>query len=62
MIEHATFVSEWDGGYATFKTDCKVNTDTHEVFDIEQVDVSSIDINSLDYHTTERIGNMPPPK
>lgn len=49
MIEHATFVSEWDGGYATFKTDCKVNTDTHEVFDIEQVDVSSIDINSLDY-------------
>lgn len=49
MIKNATFVSEWDGGYATFKTDCKVNTDTSEVFDIEQVDVSGIDLNSLDY-------------
>ena len=49
MIKNATFVSEWDGGYATFRTDCKVDTNTHEVFDIEQVDVSSVDINSLDY-------------
>lgn len=49
MIKNATFVSEWDGGYAMFKTDCKVNTDTCEVFDIEQVDVSGIDLNSLDY-------------
>lgn len=49
MIKNATFVSEWDGGYATFKTDCKVDIDTGEVFDIEQVDVSGIDLNSLDY-------------
>lgn len=49
MIKNATFVSEWDGGHATFKTDCKVDIDTGEVFDIEQVDVSGIDLNSLDY-------------
>lgn len=49
MIKNATFVSEWDGGYATFKTDCKVDINTGEVFDIGQVDVSGIDLNSLDY-------------
>ena len=30
----ATFTSVWDGGYAV-TTDCKVNMETHEVFDIE---------------------------
>lgn len=51
MIKNATFVSEWDGGYATFNTNCKVDMDTGEVFDIEQVDVSGINLNSLDYES-----------
>lgn len=38
MIKNATFVS-------------KVDMDTGEVFDIEQVDVSGIDLNSLDYES-----------
>lgn len=53
MIKNATFVSEWDGGYATFRTDCKVDMDTGRVFDIEQVDVSGFDLNSLDYECVE---------
>lgn len=53
MIKDATFVSEWDGGYATFKTDCKVDMDTGRVFDIEQVDVSGLDLNNLDHECVE---------
>lgn len=45
----ATFISEWDGGYATFQTDCKVNLSSGIVYDIESVDVSDFDLNSLDY-------------
>lgn len=35
-IEDATFVSIWNGERHEVKTDCKVNTETFEVFDIEE--------------------------
>ena len=34
MIKNATFTSVWDGGYE-ITTDCKVDMETREVFDIE---------------------------
>lgn len=36
MIKNATFVSVWDDGFE-IASGCKVDTDTNEVFDIEQV-------------------------
>lgn len=42
MIKNATFVSVWDDG-TEIESECKVNTDTLEVFDIEMVDVSEED-------------------
>lgn len=47
MIKDAMFVSVWDYGFEV-KTDCKVNTDTNEVFDIETVDVDEFDLEILD--------------
>lgn len=38
MIKNATFTSVWDGGYEV-TTNCKVNMETKEVFDIEMVEV-----------------------
>ena len=38
MIKNATFTSVWDGGYE-ITTPCKVDTETHEVFDIETMDI-----------------------
>lgn len=38
MIKSATFTSVWDGGYE-ITTNCKVDTETKEVFDIEMADV-----------------------
>ena len=38
MIKNATFTSVWDGGYEV-TTNCKVNTETHEIFDIEMAEV-----------------------
>ena len=34
MIKNATFTSVWDGGYEV-TTNCKVDMETREVFDIE---------------------------
>lgn len=34
MIKNATFTSVWDGGYE-ITTNCKVNMETKEVFNIE---------------------------
>ena len=34
MIRNATFTSVWDGGYEV-TTNCKVNMETREVYDIE---------------------------
>ena len=38
MIKNATFTSVWDGGYEV-KTNCKVDMETREVYDIEMVNV-----------------------
>ena len=49
MIKDATFTSVWDGGYKV-TTDCKVNMETREVFDIEVNNDDNIEgLNSLDY-------------
>ena len=48
MIKNATFTSVWDGGYE-ITTNCKVDTETKEVFDIE-VSVGTEDlVEELDY-------------
>ena len=44
MIKDATFTSVWDGG-TEITTNCKVNVDTREIFDIEQA--TNIDVGSL---------------
>lgn len=38
MIKNATFTSVWDGGYEV-TTNCKVDMETREVFDIEMREV-----------------------
>ena len=38
MVKDAKFVTVWGGG-VTITTDCKVDTETNEVFDIQCVDV-----------------------
>lgn len=58
MVENATFTSVWDGGYE-ITTNCRVNTETKEVFDIEVsyeteglvdvLDYEYITINGKDY-------------
>lgn len=49
MIKNATFTSVWDGGYEV-TTDCKVNMETREVFDVEVSNDDNIEgLNSLDY-------------
>lgn len=45
MIKNAIFTSVWDGGYE-ITTDCKVDIETREVFDIE-VNDNTDDIESL---------------
>lgn len=35
MVKNATFISVWDGGFELLSS-CKVNTETREVFNIEQ--------------------------
>lgn len=42
-IEDATFVSLWDGERYAVSTDCKVNTETFEVFDFEAFDFEVLD-------------------
>ena len=48
MIKNATFTSVWDGGYEV-TTDCKVNTETREVFGIELVDVEYVETLDKEY-------------
>lgn len=43
MIQDAMFTSVWDDGFE-IHSECKVDTETKEVFDIEMVDVSDYDI------------------
>ena len=47
MIRGATFTRVWDGGYEV-STDCKVNTETGEVFDIKMAEVDD-SFEQLDY-------------
>lgn len=51
MIKNATYTSVWDGGFAV-TTNCKVNMETKEVFDIETVDVD-VDILEYEYVTID---------
>lgn len=48
MIKNATFVSVWDDGIE-IKTSCKVNTETREVFDIEETYVDGLGIVNEEY-------------
>lgn len=47
MVKDAKFVSVWSGD-VTVTTDCKVDTETNEVFDIECVDID-VDILLVEY-------------
>ena len=53
MIKDATFTSVWDGGYEV-TTNCKVNMETKEVFDIESVDVD-VNILEKEYVTVDSV-------
>jgi hypothetical protein len=48
QIREATFTSVWDGGFE-ITTDCKVNMETNEVFDIEIADVDGLEILEKEY-------------
>ena len=49
MIKNAKITSVWDGGYE-ITTNCKVNMETKEVFDIELAEVDeSLDILEKEY-------------
>lgn len=55
MIKNATFTSVWDGGYEV-TTNCKVNTETREVFDIEMAEVGdSLDVLEAEFVTIDGI-------
>jgi hypothetical protein len=47
MIKNTTFTSVWDDGYEV-TTNCKVNMETREVFDIEMAEVDE-SYEQLDY-------------
>ena len=51
MIKNATFISVWDNGYEVI-TNCKVNMETKEIFDIEIVNVD-VDILEEEYVTID---------
>ena len=53
MIKDATFTSVWDGGYEV-TTDCKVDMETREVFDIK-VDENIDEIENLNHLDCEYI-------
>lgn len=52
MIKNATFTSVWDDSYS-ITTNCKVNTATREVFNIEES--SDDNIEKLDTLTSEYV-------
>lgn len=47
MIKDAKFTSVWDGGYE-ITTNCKVNMDTKQVFDVEISEGTADLVNELD--------------
>ena len=54
MIKNATFTSVWNGGYEV-TTNCKVNMDTKEVFDIEKAGVDGLDVLDEEYITIDGV-------
>ena len=52
MIKDATFTSVWDDGFEV-TTECKVDTETMEVFDIEIANVSNLNILNQQYVTID---------
>ena len=48
MIKSATFTSVWDGGFE-ITTNCKVNMETREVFDVEMAEGTEDLVNDLNY-------------
>lgn len=55
MIKNATYTSVWDNGIEV-TTNCKVNMDTHEIFDIEMAEVDeSFEILENEYVTIDGI-------
>ena len=55
MIKNATFTSVWDSGYEV-TTNCKVNMETKEVFDIEMAKVDdSLDVLEAEFITIDGI-------
>lgn len=55
MIKNATFTSVWDGGYEV-TTNCKINMETREVFDIEMAGVDdSLDVLEAEFVTIDNI-------
>ena len=53
MIKNATFTSVWDGGYEV-TTDCKVDMETREVFEIAMSEVNeSLEILEREYITVD---------
>lgn len=48
MIVSGFYVSVWDDSIK-LTTPCKINFDTREVFDIEQVDIEGIDVLTDEY-------------
>ena len=48
MIKEATFISVWDDGIE-IATDCKVDMNTKEVFNIEMVEAYGVDILDKEY-------------
>lgn len=55
MIKNAIFTSVWDGGYEVI-TNCKVNMETKEVFDIEMAEVDdALDVLEAEFVTIDGI-------
>lgn len=55
MIKNATFTSVWDGGYEVI-TNCKVNMETKEVFDIEIAEANdALDVLETEFVTIDGI-------
>lgn len=48
MVKDAAFVSVWDDGIL-IETDCKVDTDTGRVFDIEMMEVAGLEVLEEEY-------------
>ena len=46
-VTKATFISIWDG-CTMLESDCLIDEETNNVYDIEQIDVSKMDLNVLE--------------